>query len=144
MNTFSDIQFHSTHTSNSINGICIILGSFDLSAIQIGTYKQPWFMWYHNILPEEAIYVHLEIRSRILVGFIGACSYSPMNPLTSHLRDSGGTERKRDLSRRCFPFSRIDRQFFLTNANVPEEDKIQVTLIRVSGIIEGELRYKYI
>jgi N-acyl-phosphatidylethanolamine-hydrolysing phospholipase D len=40
------------------------LGPFDLSAIPIGAYEPQWFMRYHHISPEEALQVHLDIRSR--------------------------------------------------------------------------------
>lgn len=43
------------------------LGPFDLSAIPIGAYEPRWFMRYHHISPEEAVQVHLDIRSRTSV-----------------------------------------------------------------------------
>ena len=43
------------------------LGPFDLSAIPIGAYEPRWFMRYHHISPEEAVQVHLDVRSRTSV-----------------------------------------------------------------------------
>ncbi len=39
-------------------------GPFDLSAIPIGAYEPRWFMRDHHMNPEEAIQVHLDLRSR--------------------------------------------------------------------------------
>jgi N-acyl-phosphatidylethanolamine-hydrolysing phospholipase D len=39
-------------------------GKFDLAAIPIGAYEPRWFMRSHHINPEEAVQVHLDIRSR--------------------------------------------------------------------------------
>jgi L-ascorbate metabolism protein UlaG (beta-lactamase superfamily) len=44
------------------------LGPFDLSAIPIGAYEPRWFMRPHHISPEEAVQVHLDVRSRKSVG----------------------------------------------------------------------------
>jgi len=43
------------------------LGPFDLSAIPIGAYEPRWFMRHHHISPEEAVQVHLDVRSRTSV-----------------------------------------------------------------------------
>jgi len=40
------------------------LGPFDLTAIPIGAYEPRWFMQDHHINPEEAVQVHLDIKSR--------------------------------------------------------------------------------
>jgi N-acyl-phosphatidylethanolamine-hydrolysing phospholipase D len=40
------------------------LGPFDLSAIPIGAYEPRWFMRYHHVTPEEALRIHLDIRSK--------------------------------------------------------------------------------
>lgn len=40
------------------------LGPFDLSAIPIGAYEPRWFMRNHHMSPEEAVDVHLDVRSR--------------------------------------------------------------------------------
>ncbi len=40
------------------------LGPFDLSAIPIGAYEPRWFMRYYHINPEEALQVHLDVRSK--------------------------------------------------------------------------------
>ena len=40
------------------------LGPFDLSAIPIGAYEPRWFMRNHHINPEEALQVHLDVRSK--------------------------------------------------------------------------------
>jgi N-acyl-phosphatidylethanolamine-hydrolysing phospholipase D len=42
-------------------------GPFDLSAIPIGAYEPRWFMRHHHISPEEAVQVHLDVRSRTSV-----------------------------------------------------------------------------
>lgn len=42
-------------------------GGFDLAAIPIGAYEPRWFMRHHHINPEEAVQVHLDIRSRLSV-----------------------------------------------------------------------------
>jgi len=39
-------------------------GPFDLAAIPIGAYEPRWFMRHHHINPEEALQVHLDIRSK--------------------------------------------------------------------------------
>jgi L-ascorbate metabolism protein UlaG (beta-lactamase superfamily) len=41
-------------------------GPFDLSAIPIGAYEPGWFMGRHHITPEEAVRIHLDVRSFIL------------------------------------------------------------------------------
>jgi len=43
------------------------LGPFDLSAIPIGAYEPRWFMRHHHISPEEAVQIHLDLRSRTSV-----------------------------------------------------------------------------
>ena len=40
------------------------LGPFDLAAIPIGAYEPRWFMHPHHISPEEAVQVHLDLRSK--------------------------------------------------------------------------------
>jgi N-acyl-phosphatidylethanolamine-hydrolysing phospholipase D len=40
------------------------LGPFDLSAIPIGAYEPRWFMKHHHIIPEEAVRVHLDSKSK--------------------------------------------------------------------------------
>ncbi len=40
------------------------LGPFDLSAIPIGAYEPRWFMRHHHITPEEALQIHLDVRSK--------------------------------------------------------------------------------
>lgn len=40
------------------------LGPFDLAAIPIGAYEPRWFMKAHHMSPEEAVQVHLDVRSR--------------------------------------------------------------------------------
>ena len=40
------------------------LGPFDLAAIPIGAYEPRWFMRPHHITPEEAVQVHLDVRSK--------------------------------------------------------------------------------
>ena len=40
------------------------LGPFDLSAIPIGAYEPRWFMKTHHMNPEEALQVHIDIRSK--------------------------------------------------------------------------------
>jgi L-ascorbate metabolism protein UlaG (beta-lactamase superfamily) len=39
-------------------------GPFDLSAIPIGAYEPGWFMGRHHITPEEAVRIHLDVRSK--------------------------------------------------------------------------------
>ncbi|CAL1297955.1 unnamed protein product [Larinioides sclopetarius] len=41
-----------------------IYGPFDLSAIPIGAYEPRWFMKYAHVNPEEAVQMHLDIRSK--------------------------------------------------------------------------------
>lgn len=43
-------------------------GSFDLAAIPIGAYEPRWFMQAHHISPEQAVQVHLDIRSKKSIG----------------------------------------------------------------------------
>jgi N-acyl-phosphatidylethanolamine-hydrolysing phospholipase D len=40
------------------------LGPFDLSAIPIGAYEPRWFMRNYHINPEEALKIHLDVRSK--------------------------------------------------------------------------------
>jgi L-ascorbate metabolism protein UlaG (beta-lactamase superfamily) len=40
------------------------LGPFDLSAIPIGAYEPRWFMRNYHINPEEALQIHLDVRSK--------------------------------------------------------------------------------
>jgi N-acyl-phosphatidylethanolamine-hydrolysing phospholipase D len=40
------------------------LGPFNLSAIPIGAYEPRWFMRNHHLSPEEAVDVHLDVRSK--------------------------------------------------------------------------------
>ncbi len=40
------------------------LGPFDLSAIPIGAYEPRWFLRHHHMNPNEAVQVHLDVRSR--------------------------------------------------------------------------------
>ncbi len=40
------------------------LGPFDLSAIPIGAYEPRWFMRGHHVSPEEALQIHLDVRSK--------------------------------------------------------------------------------
>jgi len=44
------------------------LGPFDLSAIPIGAYEPRWFMRNYHINPEEALQIHLDVRSKKSVG----------------------------------------------------------------------------
>ncbi|XP_035207769.1 N-acyl-phosphatidylethanolamine-hydrolyzing phospholipase D-like [Stegodyphus dumicola] len=39
-------------------------GPFDLSAIPIGAYEPRWFMKYQHINPEEAVQIHMDVRSK--------------------------------------------------------------------------------
>lgn len=43
------------------------LGPFDLSAIPIGAYEPRWFMKDHHLNPDDAVKVHLDVRSRLSV-----------------------------------------------------------------------------
>jgi N-acyl-phosphatidylethanolamine-hydrolysing phospholipase D len=43
-------------------------GPFDLAAIPIGAYEPRWFMTSDHISPEEAVNVHLDVRSKKSVG----------------------------------------------------------------------------
>ncbi len=40
------------------------LGPFDVSAIPIGAYEPRWFMRHYHITPEEALQIHLDVRSK--------------------------------------------------------------------------------
>jgi len=40
------------------------LGPFDLSAIPMGAYEPRWFMRSHHMNPDEAVQVHLDVRSK--------------------------------------------------------------------------------
>jgi len=40
------------------------LGPFDLSAIPIGAYEPRWFMKNHHLNPDDAVKVHLDVRSK--------------------------------------------------------------------------------
>jgi N-acyl-phosphatidylethanolamine-hydrolysing phospholipase D len=40
------------------------LGPFDLSLIPIGAYEPRWFMRHHHMSPDEAVQVHLDVRSK--------------------------------------------------------------------------------
>lgn len=44
------------------------LGPFDLTAIPIGAYEPRWFMHHHHMTPEEALRVHLDVRSQKSIG----------------------------------------------------------------------------
>jgi N-acyl-phosphatidylethanolamine-hydrolysing phospholipase D len=39
-------------------------GPFDLAAIPIGAYEPRWFMKYHHLSPEEAVKVHVDVKSK--------------------------------------------------------------------------------
>jgi N-acyl-phosphatidylethanolamine-hydrolysing phospholipase D len=39
-------------------------GPFDLAAIPIGAYEPRWFMRFHHLSPEEAVKVHLDVKSK--------------------------------------------------------------------------------
>ncbi len=43
-------------------------GPFDLAAIPIGAYEPRWFMRPHHMNPEEAVQVHLDVRSKKSIG----------------------------------------------------------------------------
>lgn len=43
-------------------------GPFDLAAIPIGAYEPRWFMRRHHMNPEEAVQVHLDVRSKKSIG----------------------------------------------------------------------------
>jgi L-ascorbate metabolism protein UlaG (beta-lactamase superfamily) len=53
-----------TGYSPIFNDIGRKLGPFDVSAIPIGAYEPRWFMQDHHINPEEAVQVHLDLKSR--------------------------------------------------------------------------------
>ncbi|HEX3035650.1 MAG TPA: MBL fold metallo-hydrolase [Thermodesulfobacteriota bacterium] len=57
-----------TGYSQDFSNIGEPLGPIDLSAIPIGAYEPRWFMRATHVCPEEAVKIHMDVKSRYSVG----------------------------------------------------------------------------
>jgi N-acyl-phosphatidylethanolamine-hydrolysing phospholipase D len=73
-------------------------GPFDLAAIPIGAYEPRWFMRHHHINPEEAVQVHLDVRSKKSVAIHWGTFILTDEPLDEPPVKLGQALREKNLS----------------------------------------------
>jgi len=74
------------------------LGPFDLSAIPIGAYEPRWFMQRYHMNPEEAVNVHMDVRSKKSVGIHWGTFVLSDEPLDEPAKRLEQARKARNLS----------------------------------------------
>jgi L-ascorbate metabolism protein UlaG (beta-lactamase superfamily) len=78
------------------------LGPFDLTAIPIGAYEPRWFMHPHHVSPEEAVQVHLDLRSRKSVAIHWGTFILTDEPLDEPPKRLAAAKKEKGLSKEEF------------------------------------------
>jgi len=91
------------YNENTFKEIARRFAPFKLSMIPIGAYKPKWFMSPIHVSPEEAVKIHLDVKSETSIG---------MHFGTFPLADDGGDDPKNDLNEALYNY-KIAREEFL-------------------------------
>jgi N-acyl-phosphatidylethanolamine-hydrolysing phospholipase D len=90
------------YSKQHFNDIGAKFGSFDLALIAIGAYEPRWFMSSQHVNPDEAVQIHLDVRSARSIGIHWGTFQLTDEPLDQAVRDLAESRKRRGLPERDF------------------------------------------
>ncbi|MFM8548012.1 MAG: MBL fold metallo-hydrolase [Betaproteobacteria bacterium] len=77
-------------------------GGFDVAAIPVGAYAPRWFMKDQHVDPEEAVRIHLDVRSRLSIGIHWGSFELTDEPLDAPIGELAAARRLHGIEEQAF------------------------------------------